>query len=44
MTTATERRSRRLPRVQNGRFYATLITIIIVVSTVCNTITEVMAR
>lgn len=45
MTTATPaRRSRRMPKIQNGRYYAALITIVFVVSQICQTVTTVAGR
>ncbi len=45
MTTATPaRRSRRMPKIQNGRYYAALITIVFVVSQICQTVTTVASR
>lgn len=45
MTTATPvRRSRRIPKIQNGRYYAGLATIVFVVSQICQTIVQVTGR
>lgn len=45
MTTATGHRAGKITRAMtNGRFYAVLITVVIVISTVCNTIVEVVGK
>jgi hypothetical protein len=46
MTTATPgHRSGKIHRaVTNGRFYAVLVTVVIVVSTVCDTIVKVVGK
>jgi len=44
MATAVEqgRRSRRIPKISNGRFYAVLATVVLVTSMICNTVTKVV--